>query len=172
MDPHSFIVASVEYWLSTFLHLIISRLAGEMSMKQSAYCTVTGTKGKKVDSATVKSMLSKSLREVQEVSYYFCAELDCDVVYFSEDSQQTFRINDIRERVYQKEPDNPDVLICYCFYHTPGKIKRELDATGTTHVVNNITQGIQVGQCACDWRNPQGDCCLGNVKRLLKRWES
>ena len=135
---------------------------------QSGYCPLTGTQGKKVDGATVKSMLSISLRTVQDVQYYFCRDSDCNVVYFSDDGQQLFYVNDIRERVYQKEPDNPDVPICYCFRYTPKDVRRELEVTGKAGIIADIEAGIQAGQCACDWRNPQGDCCLGNVRQLIK----
>ncbi|MCA0454838.1 MAG: hypothetical protein LCI00_12770 [Chloroflexi bacterium] len=136
---------------------------------QPGYCPITRTKGKKVGGATVKSMLSVSLRTVQDKQYYFCREANCDVVYFSEDGDQLFYTHDIRERVYQKEPHNPDVLICYCFHHSLGAIQQELESTGKTSAVDDINVGIQSGQCACDWRNPQGDCCLGNVHRLIKQ---
>lgn len=135
---------------------------------QPGYCPLTGTPGKKVDGATIKSMLSISLRRVKDVQYYFCRDSDCNVVYFSEDGQQFFYVNDIRERVYQKEPDNPDVPICYCFRHTPNDIRLQLEATGKADIIADIEAGIQAGQCACDWRNPQGDCCLGNVRQLVK----
>lgn len=136
---------------------------------QAGYCPQTGTQGKKVDGSTVKSMLSVSLRAVQDVQYFFCRDADCSVVYFSEDGQHLFHVNDIRERVYQKEPDNPDVPICYCFRHTLKDIKRELEVNGGADVIADIEAGIQAGQCACDWRNPQGDCCLGNVRRFIKQ---
>lgn len=135
---------------------------------QPGYCPLTGTPGKKVDGATIKSMLSISLRRVQDVQYYFCRDSDCHVVYFSEDGQQFFYVKDIREPVYQKEPDNPDVPICYCFRHTPNDIRLQLEATGKADIIADIEAGIQAGQCACDWRNPQGDCCLGNVRQLVK----
>jgi len=135
---------------------------------QSGYSPLTGIQGKKVDGATVKSMLSISLRTVQDGQYYFCRDSDCKVVYFSEDGQQLFYVNDIRERVYQKEPDNPDVPICYCFRYTPKDIRLQLEATGKVAIIADIEAGIQEGQCACDWRNPQGDCCLGNVRRFIK----
>ncbi len=136
---------------------------------QPGYCPVTRTKGKKVGGATVKSMLSVSLRAVQDIQYYFCRESNCDVVYFSEDGEQLFYKQDIRERVYQKEPQSPDVSICYCFGHTPGSIREELEVAGKVTALDDINAGIQSGQCACDWRNPQGDCCLGNVHRLIKQ---
>jgi hypothetical protein len=135
----------------------------------AGYCPVTKTLGKKIDRATIKALLSVSLRAVQEVQYYFCREANCEVVYFSEDGQQMFYTHDLRERVYQKEPANPDSLICYCFRHSLREIRHEWEATGTVTVIDDIHSGIQSGQCACDWRNPQGDCCLGNVQRFVKQ---
>ena len=38
-------------------------------------------------------------------------------------------------------------------------------------MVDDIHAGINAGQCACDLRNPQGSCCLGNVRGLIKRLE-
>jgi hypothetical protein len=36
-------------------------------------------------------------------------------------------------------------------------------------VVADVTTGIKAGQCACEIRNPQGSCCLGNVRKVVKR---
>jgi hypothetical protein len=36
-------------------------------------------------------------------------------------------------------------------------------------IVDDINAGLNTGQCACDLRNPQGSCCLGNVRELIKR---
>lgn len=36
-------------------------------------------------------------------------------------------------------------------------------------ILGDINTGIQADQCACDLRNPQGSCCLGNVRRLIRR---
>jgi hypothetical protein len=74
----------------------------------------------------------------------------------------------VRERVYQKEPEAHDVLVCYCFFHHLGEIKTEVNEIGHSTVVEDIRQGIQQGSCACDWRNPQGSCCLGNVIKIVK----
>jgi hypothetical protein len=88
-------------------------------------------------------------------------------VYFSPDDGQTFTVAQIRERVYQKEPNSQDVFICYCFRYKIGDI---LTATPEARnaIVEDINTGINAGQCACDLRNPQGSCCLGNVHGLIK----
>ncbi|MBX3053730.1 MAG: hypothetical protein KF753_19785 [Caldilineaceae bacterium] len=134
--------------------------------KQS--CPVCGAKGKNVDTQTVKAMLAVSLDSLTSRAYRFCPTQSCEVVYFGERGD-VYTEDDLRERVHQKHPDAADVFVCYCFRHTPGSIQRELRLTGTSTVVEQINAGIRAGQCACEIRNPQGSCCLGNVIATVKR---
>lgn len=131
-------------------------------------CPTNGKAGKVVDTRTVKALLSLPLTEVRSPPYYFCKEADCPTVYYSADGQ-TFTEAHLRERVYQKHPNDDEVHVCYCFRHTPASIQDEWTKTGDTTVVASITAGIQAGQCACDIRNPQGSCCLGNVNNLVRQ---
>jgi hypothetical protein len=135
---------------------------------QLGRCPRSGSQGKRVEGTTVKAMLSVSLMELQEVPYYFCRDTDCPVVYFSADGTQTFTIFTLRERVYQKEPHSDDVWVCYCFRYTPASIRAELIATNASTAIHTIETGIAAGHCACDLRNPQGSCCLGNVRSLVQ----
>jgi hypothetical protein len=130
-------------------------------------CFTCGQRGKPVQGQTVKGLLAVSLRAVRDLQYYFCANRDCRVVYFSNDGQQQFMTNDVRERVYQKEPDATDVHVCYCFDYRAGTL-RAASATEYNQIVGEINAGIQAGQCACDLRNPQGNCCLGNVRAMSR----
>ncbi len=137
---------------------------------QVQHCPVCGKKGKPVDMETVKAMLAVSLHKIQpDSAYRFCPQEDCPVVYFADDGEQTFTEADLRERVHQKHPNEDDVFVCYCFRHTPGSIRAELLATGQSTVVETVTQGTKVHQCACELRNPQGSCCLANVGAAVKR---
>jgi hypothetical protein len=131
-------------------------------------CPICGKRGKPVQGQTVNALLSESLRAVQAVEYLFCKTRTCPVVYFSPDGEQTFTVEQVRERVYQKEPDGEDVFVCYCFRHTVGDI-RSASPEGRVAMIADINAGIAAGQCACDLRNPQGSCCLGNVRALVKR---
>jgi len=126
--------------------------------------------GKLVQGQTVKAMLSVTLCRVQETKYLFCRTQNCPVVYFSVDDKQTFVVEEVRERVYQKEPKAQDVFICYCFRHTVGDL-RAASPERRIAIVDDINTGINTGQCACDLRNPQGSCCLGNVRGMIKRFE-
>lgn len=89
-------------------------------------------------------------------------------MYFSADGIHTFSQSELCERVYQKEPSSDSVLVCYCFRYTVGEILEKIRNAEINLIIDEIKLGIQQGQCACDWRNPQGDCCLGNVKLLQK----
>jgi hypothetical protein len=113
-------------------------------------------------------MMSISLREVNDDAYRFCRTETCPVVYFGVGGNQVFTTSDVRERVYQKEPRDDDVLVCYCFNHTVGEILNAAPGERES-ITADINTGIQAGQCACDLRNPQGSCCLGNVRGLMKR---
>jgi hypothetical protein len=131
-------------------------------------CPECGKTGKHIQDKTVKSLLVVSLRQVQDGKYLFCRTQTCPVVYFSADDEQTFTVRQIRERVYQKEPEAQDVFVCYCFRHTVGEL-HAASSRDRIAIVDDINTGINAGQCACDLRNPQGSCCLGNVRSMIKR---
>ena len=123
--------------------------------------------GKPVNALTLKALLAVPLTAVRDVDYRFCGTQDCSVVYYSADGEQRFPQQDVRERVFQKYPADEDVFVCYCFRHTLRSIRHEAAVAGRSTVVAAITAGIQAGQCACDIRNPQGSCCLGNVRAVV-----
>ncbi len=139
--------------------------------RASGTCPECGQKGKPVQGQTVKALLGVSLRAVRDVEHLFCPTQTCPVVYFTADGTQSFRTVDVRVPVYQKEPDVDSVFVCYCFRHTVGDV-RQSTSDERDAIVDDINAGIQAGQCACDLRNPQGSCCLGNVRRLIKQLEA
>jgi hypothetical protein len=129
-------------------------------------CPVNNKSGRLVQNQTLKALLKVSLRGLPETEYFFCADQNCPVVYFSTDGKVTFKVEEIREAVYQKEPDNPEVLVCYCFQHSVGSIKAAT-TDQRQEILADIKAGVKAEQCACDLRNPQGTCCLGNVRKLI-----
>lgn len=149
----------------------ISSLSIRPNSNSEPLCPKCGQKGKAVQGQTVKSLLASSLRLVLDSDYYFCRTQSCPVAYFTIDGSSIFTTSELRERVYQKEPDTDDVFVCYCFNHTVAEIRGATPETRVS-IVNDINTGIQANQCACDLRNPQGSCCLGNVRKLIKQTET
>jgi hypothetical protein len=134
-------------------------------------CPLCREQGKPVEGQTVKANISVSLRKVGErADYYFCRTKSCPVVYFDDAGEQTFDVDQIRVPVYQKQPNTPDVKMCYCFRYTVGEIKTATEGH-QQEIIEDINAGIKAGQCACDLRNPQGSCCLGNIRRLISTLE-
>ncbi len=140
----------------------------QYQIQPDVVCPSCGQKGKPVQGQTVKSLLSVSLNRIRDLDYFFCRTTSCNVVYFSADGNSTFTAGQIRERVYQKEPDQEDVFVCYCFKHTLGEIRKATPEEFNA-LINDINSGINANHCACDIRNPQGSCCLGNVRSLRKQ---
>ena len=130
-------------------------------------CPNCGERGTAVPGQTVKALLAVSLRRLDTQTYRFCATPGCPIVYFAPDQHEHFTVSDVRVVVYQKVPDVAATPVCYCFEHTVGDV-RDATPAALQIVIDDITQGIRREQCACDLRNPQGSCCLGNVRRYLK----
>lgn len=142
----------------------------ERTPRQKAMCPRCEEVGKAVSLRTVKSMLAVSLRSLSARQYFFCRNKTCPVVYFADADSEVYRVGDVRERVYQKEPEAEQVFVCYCFRHRVGELRHGPESDRQARV-QDIRAGIQKGQCACDLRNPQGSCCLGNVIALVHRIE-
>ncbi len=121
--------------------------------------------GSTVARETVQALVSVSLRQVSDTAYYFCATTSCPVVYYSAEGGITFGVSDVREAVYQKMSNRDDVFVCYCFRYTVSAI-RNAPPESREAAIQDIRAGIQANQCACHLRNPQGTCCLPNVRRL------
>jgi hypothetical protein len=64
------------------------------------------------------------------------------------------------------------VPVCYCFDITAADLRKDIATTGGTGIPEMITAEVKAGHCACQVKNPQGSCCLGNVSKALKRIQS
>ncbi|OLN33052.1 hypothetical protein DSOL_1163 [Desulfosporosinus metallidurans] len=45
---------------------------------------------------------------------------------------------------------------------------QELEETGRTTALEEITAHTKAGRCGCEVNNPEGSCCIGNLKHLLE----
>ena len=142
--------------------------AGPDQSEQSVACRVCGTSGKPVESLTVKALLTEAaLARYEHAAYRFCQDAACAVVYFAE-TGTTFTTDDVRERVWQKEPPGHRTF-CYCFGENEADIAREIEQTGQSGAVQRVRAHIAAKQCACEIRNPRGACCLGDLQPAVER---
>jgi hypothetical protein len=131
-------------------------------------CPTCQQVGKRVDTLTLKALLAVPLTNIRLVEYRFCRTPTCQTVYYSVDGAQCFGEGDLRERVYQKHSAEEEVFACYCFRYKVGDVRAAVAQGHTQPIVAAINAGVQAGQCACDIRNPQGSCCLGNIHAMIQ----
>lgn len=96
----------------------------------------------------------------------FCRTQACGVLYYGNDGQSAHK-REARVRVGLKESEDP-LPVCYCFGFSRADIEREIAETGSCTIAARITAEVKAGSCACESKNPAGDCCLGNVNREIK----
>ena len=131
-------------------------------------CLVCRVKGRQVALHTVKVVLTEqALRRLESDVYFFCVNPDCATVYFS-GSGIVFDRADLRVPVWQKESPGART-ICYCFGENEAIIREELQQSGSSGAAERIRAHIAADRCACEWRNPRGECCLGDVLAAIKR---
>lgn len=119
-----------------------------------------------VPEITLKALLrGEALERRAENVHRFCPEAGCPVVYFGH--RESFTVEDVTAPVFQKNPVGRR-LVCHCFDVTEEAIRRELAETGQSAVQKRITALVKDGRCACEVRNPQGTCCLGNLAKAVQ----
>ncbi|NGO39943.1 hypothetical protein G4L39_11155 [Limisphaera ngatamarikiensis] len=133
-----------------------------------AGCPRCGQAGRPVGLRTLKHHVRpEHLRTVEAGQFHFCRTAGCDVVYFNESGIVLTRA-DVRERIGLKETADP-VPLCYCFGFTEKMVLDEIRATGRCTIPQRIAAEVKAGHCACEIRNPQGSCCLGEVTTVVRR---
>jgi hypothetical protein len=134
----------------------------------AALCPSSNTPGLNVDLITLKALLkSDALRRLDGKAYRFCPDTPCDVVYFDRRTDSVFRRRDLTIRVGQKESKDP-IPVCYCFDITMADLRKDIGPRGESAIQAMIAAEVRAGHCACEVRNPQGRCCLGEVSRAVR----
>jgi hypothetical protein len=143
-------------------------LVAEAASPARAECPISKTSSHKVQRRTLEHLLKpEKVAAIQNVQYYYCTDPNCKVVYFSNDNVPYFTVEDVTVKVFAKDAGDT-VHVCYCFDWTRERIKNEIAKTGTSSAAAQIAREIKAGNCACDIKNPKGECCLGDVNMVVK----
>jgi hypothetical protein len=108
---------------------------------------------------------SEALARLTAPEHRFCPGAECPVVYFGQD--EIFDRDDVMVPVFQKEPSGHRT-VCYCFAISEDDVRSEIVASGRSMAAERIAGLVSADRCACEVRNPQGSCCLGNVAAAIK----
>ncbi len=120
---------------------------------KKARCPVNGKKYASVGVKTILHHLSIPWRKsLTSQAYCFCADANCDVVYFCED-ESIIPKSDLRTEVGIKE-SSPERAVCYCFGVSYEAAERDRNARIF------VTEMTGQSLCSCETSNPSGRCCL------------
>jgi len=123
---------------------------------------------KKVPKITLHSLVRPEHHDALPADpTYFCSDKDCETVYFDAGGRQITK-DQLLVQVWQKE-DTGDIPICYCFDFSARDIMEDARENTPPTIPLTIRDKVKAGLCACDVKNPQGSCCLGNVAYWVKQ---
>jgi Zinc binding domain len=129
-------------------------------------CPGCGHPGRAVGRITLEALLRPAaLARLTADAHRFCPTAACPLVYFR--AGAGFARRDVRVPVFQKVPEG-DRTVCYCFGISEAQIRSQARAAGVSAPAEQILVLVQAGRCACEARNPQGACCLGNVTAVAQ----
>lgn len=137
------------------------------STKTKQICPECGATCKSVDMPTLYHQVR--FPENQSIvidSYYFCAAKICPVGYFS---TAGYTVPKLHLRCYQAIQND---ALCYCFDINTEQYVSALIVQRAEAIKAFVMQRTQNGECACDIRNPSGQCCLVNFKRLENEYNT
>ena len=125
----------------------------------SGICPTCGTLCKSVEHKTLCHQVKfPENTELTANKYYYCSSEECPVGYFSSSSEI---IPKQQLRTYQEIKDDK---LCYCFDINVSA----LTASNAETLKNFVIQKTKSGDCACEVKNPSGQCCLAKFKILEK----
>lgn len=133
--------------------------------RPARHCPRCDRRGPAVDRQTVVAVTRGPVAPTQE--YWLCRHLGCSIVYHG-DQGATCSVDDLHV-VPGFKVSGPEGIVCYCFLHSRGEIEADPRTGSATTVAQRITAEIKAGNCACEVRNPEGRCCLGEVRRIAGR---
>lgn len=135
----------------------------------NATCPACGSRGRLLGPETLTAQLKEvALRRSGDLGgHRFCANGECEVVYFGDEGTSLFTTEDLILPVFQKSTDR-ERFVCYCFRHRVGDLLDEVGSHGSSVVPSAIKAKCKAGLDQCETKNPQGVCCLGNVLSVVK----
>ena len=135
-------------------------------------CPRCGESGRKVSKITVGSHTRPAHQKSQEGvgEWRFCGTPSCLVGYYGTDCKTVVPLDALRTTPFPKS-DNLLQFVCFCFEHTVAAIIDDVKHHQSPTLQASITEACRQGLDACEQKNPEGRCCLGNVAAVVRRAE-
>lgn len=94
-------------------------------------------------------------------SYYYCANSDCDVAYYSD--SHVFTLDCL-----QSQKQIEDMTVCFCFGITQSMFYEYLKNDQKAQFFEELDNLAYGSECHCKVKNPAGRGCLRVFKKLCE----
>lgn len=139
------------------------------SVEKVYTCPVCNGKTLEVKRITVKHFVFDNLiDELQDGTYHICLNENCDVVYFNNEQNIVFSIDNIKIPIWFKKDASPK-YICYCNEVTEEQIINAVfnDNAKNMKDIIRITGAMKNGKCESN--NPLGKCCGSIIQETMDK---
>jgi hypothetical protein len=116
-----------------------------------------------VTAATIELLVSPV--PARPDGWWFCGTFGCRAAYFR--GAEVLELDAVGVPIFQKHTE-PTRLVCYCFSHSVADVRAAQTESGNA-IVASIIAACRHGRDRCDQTNPQGRCCLANVRAIASR---
>ena len=133
-------------------------------------CPKCGVAGRSVPVSTPTHLATPLASGEALLAPRYCRTEKCEVVYFAGSGPKAVILHEaMRVPAFHKDTD-PARPVCYCFGYSVQDVLAAEDVTGSDNtVIAAITKACRQGLDRCAETNPEGRCCLGNVRAVAKR---
>ncbi|WP_414647852.1 (2Fe-2S)-binding protein [Desulfitobacterium sp.] len=123
--------------------------------KEIPACPVCNGIGQVVRKITVEHQVQPNV-EIDEEQFFLCRTPECEVAYYTPNSQVTIKQNQLINKIWFKHVPSP-IPICYCANVTEEEILHHIAVAQCCSTLEDIKKhtGANTG-CECLTKNPAG----------------
>lgn len=121
-------------------------------------CPHCQQKGQKVDNDTMIHHV-RDISKMGDGGYSYCANPQCDVVYFR--NKEIFTTSMINKEIGFKQSASDSAAVCFCYSYPKSELYDD-------SLVDKINIRIDNYGSRCDLRNPGGKCCIRQIREMQK----
>ena len=103
-------------------------------------------------------------QQIATGDYYYCSSIHCATAYFSNTGNSLSKSLLITQQALKND------MLCYCFDINSASYLSALQTHNADAIKNFVIARTKSAECACEIRNPSGQCCLAKFKQLEKEY--
>lgn len=141
-------------------------------VERNNLCPECGNPGSFVSNFTVKNIVLNELaKQVGDDDYYLCMDEECDISYYSAESNIKFNKQQVKVPIWFKKGANPKYA-CYCSKVTEEQVINAVVKDGADNMKDVLKLTGAMKNPQCQKNNPLGKCCHQAIQDSINKGQS